>query len=150
MNKRKVECLCGSCRFSSKFRETNLAHTLAGNIVLTIGAEIGSDEKTFAGKSKAELRDIKAKLDLLHMAKIDLCDEICVINEQGYIGDSTAREIAYAKEIGKPVLYQWWTDGHENNNPSYGHRIFEPLGCVQHLSLWPWVDGEKPADESSK
>ena len=149
MNKRKIECLCGSCRFGPKFRETNLAHTLAGNIVLTIGAEIGSDEKTFAGKSKEELRDIKAKLDLLHMAKIDLCEEICVINEQGYIGDSTAREIAYAKEIGKLIAYQWWTDGKPEKQYET-HRHFDLLGVLSFTDMVPWIDGDKPADESSK
>ena len=44
-------------------------------------------------------------LDRQHLAKIDLADEIFVINVGGYIGDSTRREIAYAEFKGKTITY---------------------------------------------
>ena len=44
-------------------------------------------------------------LDRQHLAKIDLADEIFVINVGGYIGDSTRREIAYAEFKGKSIAY---------------------------------------------
>lgn len=44
-------------------------------------------------------------LDRQHLAKIDLADEIYVINVDGYIGDSTRREIAYAEYKGKTITY---------------------------------------------
>lgn len=34
----------------------------------------------------------------MHLAKIDLSDEIYVVNVGGYIGESTRREIAYARQ----------------------------------------------------
>lgn len=37
----------------------------------------------------------KEKLDDLHLRKIDLCDEVRVLNKGGYIGSSTQRELAY-------------------------------------------------------
>ena len=37
--------------------------------------------------------------------KIDLADEVFVINKDGYIGESTKREIEYAKAKGKPIFY---------------------------------------------
>jgi nucleoside 2-deoxyribosyltransferase len=47
----------------------------------------------------------KASLDALHLRKIDLADRVLVINPGGYIGDSTSREIAYARATGKPVSF---------------------------------------------
>ncbi|MDE2105440.1 MAG: hypothetical protein KGL39_49895 [Patescibacteria group bacterium] len=47
----------------------------------------------------------KAALDELHKRKIDLADEVLVLNVGGYIGDSTRSEIEYAHSIGVPVRY---------------------------------------------
>ena len=41
----------------------------------------------------------------MHKRKIDMADEIFVINVGGYIGSSTRSEIDYAKAAGKPVRY---------------------------------------------
>ena len=51
----------------------------------------------------------KARVDELHLRKLDLSDAVLVIDVNGYIGESTKREIAYAEAIGKPVYYgsQW-------------------------------------------
>lgn len=47
----------------------------------------------------------KINLDELHLRKIDLCDEVLVLNVGGYIGESTAREIKYSEIHGKRVVY---------------------------------------------
>ena len=47
----------------------------------------------------------KEMLDDMHKRKIDMADEIYVINVGGYIGESTRREIAYAEKTGKKVNY---------------------------------------------
>ncbi len=44
-------------------------------------------------------------LDDMHKQKIDMEDEIYVIDVGGYIGDSAWSEIEYAKAIGKQVYY---------------------------------------------
>lgn len=99
-----VVCLCGSTRFIATFCEANLRETLAGRIVLSIGCETKSDgDLLLAGELTEE---DKARLDELHLRKIDLCDEILVLNVGGYIGQSTRREIAYARKLGKRV--RWW------------------------------------------
>ena len=41
----------------------------------------------------------------MHKRKIDMADEIFVINVGGYIGDSTRSEITCAKAAGKLVKY---------------------------------------------
>lgn len=100
-----IVCLCGSTRFSEAYQQANLAETLAGNIVLTIGCDMRSDADLFVGRSDIELNAIKAQLDELHKRKIDLADEILVLNVDGYIGDSTRSEIEYARQQGKRIRY---------------------------------------------
>ena len=46
----------------------------------------------------------KALLDELHLRKIDLADAMFVVDPGGYIGESTTREIGYARSTGKPIF----------------------------------------------
>lgn len=99
-----VVCLCGSARYAEQFRSENLHETIAGRIVLSIGCDTKSDTDMLAlGELTTEA---KARLDELHLRKIDLADEILVLNVDDYIGESTRREIAYARAAGKRV--RWW------------------------------------------
>lgn len=100
-----IVCLCGSTRFSEAYQQANLRETLEGCIVLTIGCDMKSDHALFDGKTQAELDEIKTLLDKLHLAKIDMADEIFVLNVGGYIGESTRREIEYAEKNDKYVRY---------------------------------------------
>ena len=99
MNEFKVITLCGSTRFKEQFIEMQKKLTLEGNIVISVGAfgHCGDNEVWTDGK--------KAMLDRMHLAKIDLADEIFVINVDNYIGDSTRNEIEYAKSKGKRVRF---------------------------------------------
>lgn len=95
----RIVCLCGSGRFREAFEQAEYDETLAGRIVLTIGCNTKDIART------AELAHHKPALDELHLRKIDLADEVLVLNVGGYIGESTRREIAYATAHGKPVRY---------------------------------------------
>jgi hypothetical protein len=75
--------------------------TLEGNIVLTVGSH-----KPRSRQYADNLEGRKADLDELHKRKIDLADEIFVINVGGYIGESTKSEIEYARANKKPVSYR--------------------------------------------
>lgn len=94
----KIVCLCGSTKFKAQFEEANKQETLKGNIVLSVG---------FFGHQEAIPPDEETKqaLDNLHLKKIDLADEVLVINPNQYIGASTRQEIAYATKLGKPIRY---------------------------------------------
>lgn len=93
-----IVCLSGSTRFRTEFEETNRQLTMAGQIVLSVGV--------YGHADGIEITDTeKAALDALHLAKINLADEVLIINPGGYIGASTANEIAYATKVGKPVRY---------------------------------------------
>lgn len=93
----RIVCLCGSTRFWTAFEAANLRETLAGRIVLSVGCYARSDKAI--GLTPPE----KERCDELHLRKIDLADEVLVLNVGGYIGESTGNELAYALAGGKPV-----------------------------------------------
>ena len=93
----KVITLCGSTRFKEDFERINKELTLAGNIVISVGA-FGHSGDTFTEEQKIMLDDI-------HKRKIDMADAIYVINKGGYIGQSTRSEIQYAMRTGKHIIF---------------------------------------------
>ena len=99
VGKYKVITLCGSTRFRDAFMEAQKRLTLEGNIVISVGmfGHAGDDEVWKPGT--------KEMLDDMHKRKIDMADEIYVINVGGYIGESTRSEIEYARKNGKAVRF---------------------------------------------
>ena len=106
VGKYKVITLCGSTRFKDAFMEAQKKLTLEGNIVISVGLFGHSgDSEVWEGMSEDTLTQTKLMLDDMHKRKIDMADEIFVINVGGYIGESTRNEIAYAKSQGICVKY---------------------------------------------
>lgn len=101
----RIVCLCGSTRFSEAFQAANLRETLAGKIVLSIGCDMRSDNDIFSHLTAGQQECMKLALDWLHLRKIELADEVLILNVDGYIGSSTRRELEYAKHIGKEIRY---------------------------------------------
>lgn len=99
VGKYKVITLCGSTRFKDEFIATQKRLSLEGCIVISVGlfGHSGDEEVSRPG--------VKEMLDDMHLRKIDMADAVMVINPGGYIGQSTRREIEYAKSVGKPVNY---------------------------------------------
>lgn len=86
----KVVCLCGSLRFAPLFAAERRRLTALGVIVL--GPEEAEGELT---------PQMREALGELHLRRIDLADEVRVVSEDGYLGEATRREIAYARDHGK-------------------------------------------------
>lgn len=102
----KVITLCGSTRFKDEFMEAQKRLTLEGNIVISVGLFGHSgDSEVWENMDEGTLTKTKAMLDDMHKRKIDMADEIYVINAGGYIGESTRSEIEYATATGKGVRY---------------------------------------------
>ena len=102
----KIVTLCGSTRFKNEFMEAQKRLTLDGCIVISVGLFGHSgDSEVWENMDEGTLTRTKEMLDDMHKRKIDMADEIYVINVGGYIGDSTRSEIAYAKAAGKGVRY---------------------------------------------
>jgi len=94
----KIVTLCGSTKFKEQFIAEQRRLTLEGCIVISVGLFGHADKEPI-------LEETKKMLDDMHFRKIDLADEIFVINPGGYIGYSTKREIDYAIFAGKTVKY---------------------------------------------
>jgi len=77
---------------------------MLGDIVLSVGFYPHSSEKAH-GEELGCSPEQKAQLDELHLQKIDLADYVFVINKDGYIGESTRREIEYARKKNKYIEY---------------------------------------------
>ena len=95
-----IVTLCGSTRHGlDAFRRANLTETLAGRIVLSIGCDTKSDDALQLQPGDKE------RLDELHLRKIELADEVLILNVGGYIGESTRRELEHARRLGKPIRF---------------------------------------------
>ena len=104
--KYKVITLCGSTRFKDEFLEAQKRLTLEGNIVISVGLFGHSgDNEVWENMDEGTLTKTKEMLDDMHKRKIDMADEIYVINVGGYIGESTRSEIEYARQNGKGIEY---------------------------------------------
>ena len=101
--KPKVVCLCGSTRFAKEFMEVQFALTLEGKIVLTVGGFPRNPDGTW--DTRKVTQEQKFLLDKLHFKKIEMADEIYVINVDGYIGPSTSCEISHARTLGKKIRW---------------------------------------------
>ena len=97
--------LCGSTRFYQQFQEANYRLTMAGTIVLSVGFYPHAASEHGHGEGVGHDSTEKLALDELHKRKIDISDEILVLNVGGYIGESTRGEIEYAQSIGVPINY---------------------------------------------
>jgi hypothetical protein len=102
----RVVTLCGSTRFYEAWQEANFRETMAGRIVLTVGFYPHGDvRKTEHGENVGITPEEKAALDVLHKRKIDMSDEILVLNVGRYFGASTKGEIVHALRLGLPVRW---------------------------------------------
>ncbi|MCX5070926.1 ParB/RepB/Spo0J family partition protein [Micromonospora lupini] len=90
-----VIALCGAARFAADYEAAAQEFTLAGHPVL---APVFLDDEAVTTRQMEVLR-------MVHRRMIALADEVVVVNPDGYIGDDTAKDIAYAEELNKPLRY---------------------------------------------
>ena len=96
-----IVCFCGSTRFMDAFHEAGWQLTLEGRIVLSIG--VCKHAEHHGGEALGQ--HVAERLDELHLRKIDLAEWVFILNVDGYIGDSTRRELEYAKSQGKRITF---------------------------------------------
>lgn len=143
VGKYKVITLCGSTRFKEQFMEAQKRLTLAGYIVISVGLfGHAGDQEVWDGMDEGTLSKTKEMLDDMHKRKIDMADEIYVINVGGYIGDSTRSEIQYAEEHGKPVRYY-----EDTRKAEMLHQLVE---ARQHITDGKCKTGDQVAEDLGK
>jgi hypothetical protein len=98
-----IVCLCGSTRFWRDFMEWQDIESRAGKIVLTVGCFVHPPEGAGQGIYREVSPAEKEKLDELHLRKIDMADEVLILNRGGYLGASTKSELQYARKMHKRV-----------------------------------------------
>jgi hypothetical protein len=93
-----VICICGSGKFWQEIQRQRRRLTLEGKIVL--GPEVQADGSRDAD---ADGSDAKPALDTLHFRKIDIAQEVLIVDydteipgSTPYTGPSTEKEIQYA------------------------------------------------------
>jgi hypothetical protein len=129
-----IACLCGSTRFMSAFFDVGWALTLEGKIVLSVG--VCKHAEDHGGEALGP--EVAEALDELHKRKIDLADEVWILNVGGYIGDSTRSELAYAKAHPDRKRIYWLEPDKEeeladlvirvmDHGNARGHRIAEAI-----------------------
>lgn len=95
----KIITVCGSLRFIKEMTEITEKMELQGNCMLV---PIYNPNKA----NKDDFTEEEAlMLDKMHKERIKLADAILVVNVDGYIGESTKKEIEYAKSLNKEILY---------------------------------------------
>lgn len=98
-----IVCLCGSTKFKDDFIKATELLSLSGHVVLSVGLFGHADNKF----STVITDEVKALLDDMHKQKIEMADFIYIINKNNYIGESTLKEIEYAKSLNKPIKYMY-------------------------------------------
>lgn len=103
-HKYPIVTLCGSTRFKDEFYQIQKDLSLQGMIVISVGLfGHAGDEEVWEGMNENTKTRTKQMLDDMHKEKIDMADEIFVVNPGGYVGTSTWSEICYARMTGKSI-----------------------------------------------
>ena len=100
----KVVCLCGSTRFYKEFQRANYEESMKGHIVLSVGFYMHASEEAHGEKWGCTPAQ-KRMLDAVYLKKIEMADEVLVLDVHGYIGESTRSEINHAESLGKRIRY---------------------------------------------
>lgn len=100
LHKRRIVCYCGSLRFRKQFEEMEMKSLLKGEIALLPACMYVDLDRKYGCS-----HEYKQKADEVHKYKIDLADEVFVIDPGGYIGHSTNEEIEYARLRGKRINF---------------------------------------------
>ncbi len=105
MDKPKIVVMCGSSKFTDLMavcewliERDELAITMGLNLLPSWYPDCPPDHL-------AEHEGCAKEMDELHLRKIDLCDEIFVVDYDNYKGKSTTNEILYAMKTKKHIRY---------------------------------------------
>lgn len=147
MKRYPVVTLCGSTRFKDEFMRVQKDLTLKGYIVISVGLFGHSgDDEVWEGMDEDALTQTKLMLDDMHKAKIDMADEVFVVNPNGYIGESTWSEICYADMIGKNIDSLEPIDANIIKQKVRTHLMFAELYAARQYDVWSHLASDYPAD----
>lgn len=127
--------LCGSARFEDYWHEANKQLGLAGHICFSImtfpSVELG--EKNW------HTDDQKWTLDLAHFAKIEESDGIVLLNVGSYLGESSLRELKWARMRNKLIFWSF-RDDRMIRDPMYGPVERMARGLTLYHASGEWTE----------
>jgi len=148
MKKYPVVTLCGSTRFKDDFLQVQKELTLKGFIVISVGLfGHAGDSEVWDGKTEDSLAETKQMLDDMHKEKIDMADEIYVINPNGYIGESTWSEICYARMTKKTIRFIVPIDDAKIDNKVRLHMMLAEMHAARQYDIWSHLASDYPSDD---
>jgi hypothetical protein len=113
---RTVVAIIGSTKFKDEMQQWAWEATKRGFLILSL---------PFAKEEIPELEEFRGELKLQQFQRIRMADYVQCFNKDGYIGDSTQKELEYAIKIGKPIWFLMRTCNY----------CFKPLESGQLLSM---------------
>ncbi len=97
--------LCGSARYEPVWHETNKQLGLAGHICFSL-----MTFPSIEGEKTWYTPEQKWTLDLAHLAKIEESAGVVMLNVQSYLGESSLRELEWARLRSKSVYWLYELD----------------------------------------
>ena len=94
----KTITICGSMRYVKEMLEVAEKIELQGNVVLLPLYNPWKKKRNYT-------KDEYNILEEVHKERIKLAEAILVVNIDNYIGESTSKEIEFAKKLGKEIIY---------------------------------------------
>ena len=144
----KVITLCGSTKFKDEFLKVQKDLTLQGNIVISVGLFGHSgDQEVWENMDEGTFTKTKEMLDDMHKRKIDMADEIFVINPNGYIGESTWSEICYAFMTGKTIDAIEPIDRNKIEQKVSLHIKIAEMHAARQYDIWTHLSADYPSDD---
>ena len=93
----KIVTICGSMKFENEMKK--VAFILETKHDMSVLQCVYNEDNLELGEDEI------IALNLAHLKKIELADAIYVVDLQGYIGEQVKKEIAFAQNLGKEVIF---------------------------------------------
>ena len=144
-NRYPVVTLCGSAKFADEFARVQEELIEDGKIVLYDGLFYNSGNDSDA--QEARFYDLNFMLIDMQKQKIDMSDEIFVVNPKGYIDEYVWSEICYAEMTGKQINSIVPISKQEIENKVKEHiELAESLAAKQY-DVWSHLSTDYPKDD---
>lgn len=93
----KIVTICGSMKFENEMKK--VAFILETKHDMSVLQCVYNEDKSELGEDEI------IALNSAHLKKIELADAIYVVDLHGYIGEQVKTEIAFARKLGKEVIF---------------------------------------------
>ena len=136
--------LCGSARFEPYWHEANKQLGLAGHICFSLMTfpSVEGDKSWYTPEQKWSL-------DLAHLAKIEQSHGVVMLNIDRYLGESSLRELQWARIRHKRVYWTMRDERARINDPNKEYKEHFARGLM-YPSSGEWIELINAVERSEK